>query len=488
MNNTELLIHGHSCCEIRSSNYSLVCDPWLLGSAYWRSWFNFPVNTNLEELINIWSQKKFVYFYITHIHWDHFHGPTIKKIIKHLPNNYKFLIPKTPEKRLNSDLLSIVNKNKVIELVHCKKYDLFDEISILSFQTGPFFSDSILSVSSKKFSLLNMNDAKLFKFSMNHLLSQIPKPQYVLRSHSSANSRCCLKDFNGKDLDSIDKKRIEYSKEFFEVCNATQAEYAIPFASNMACLHKETFKYNSILNFSDYVIDDFKQFEHKYEKMKCLLLLPTEKIVLEKNKHYVSDFLRNDLKKVDRQVYLSNYQKKMSNILENQYLLEEKSKVNAKFITKYFIKIINSTPIILKKYLSNNIFLRVNSEKRCDLFNIDFINKKVDLVNNTSFRKNNVVINVHPFVINDVCSKSHWNSLGVSKRLEVWINQGNNRYQIFKLLCNTVETQSFLPLRNIFNSRFIFIWIRRYREIFDLTRILIKTLLYKNNPYKNHKI
>ena len=160
------MIHGHSCCEVKGSNFSIICDPWLVGSAYWRSWFNFPTTPDVDELIKRWSKQQTLYFYITHLHWDHFHGPTIKKIINNCSNNYKFLIPKTPEKRLLSDLKSIVGKDKIIELKHSQKYNLVDDLSILSFQSGPFFADSAVSIFSKNFSLLNLNDAKIFKFSM----------------------------------------------------------------------------------------------------------------------------------------------------------------------------------------------------------------------------------------------------------------------------------------------------------------------------------
>ena len=51
------------------------------------------------------------------------------------------------------------------------------------------------------------------------------------------------------------KKRIDYSREFFDICNSTKTDYAIPFASNMACLHKETFQYNEILYNSKYTPD-----------------------------------------------------------------------------------------------------------------------------------------------------------------------------------------------------------------------------------------
>ena len=149
----------------------------------------------------------------------------------------------------------------------------------MSFQFGPFFADSILSINSPEFSILNINDAKIMDLSLKHLLSIIPKPKYVLRSHSRiANPRCCFRDLDGNKYPL--KKLIreeEYSKEFFEACYSTGAEIAIPFASNMACLHKETFQYNSILNFSDFVIEDFKSVSTKFKNMDCRIYCPQRK-------------------------------------------------------------------------------------------------------------------------------------------------------------------------------------------------------------------
>ncbi len=480
------MIHGHSCCEIKRSNCSIICDPWLVGSAYWRSWFNFPAPPVYDELIKRWSKQETLYFYITHLHWDHFHGPSIKKIINNCSNNYKFLIPKTPEKRLLLDLKSIVGKDKIIELKHSQKYNLVDDLSILSFQSGPFFADSAVSIFSKNFSLLNLNDAKLFKFSMAHLLSLIPKPNYVLRSHSSANDRCCLREIDGKiQKYKFDKSRIDYSKEFFDVCKSANADYAIPFASNMACLHKETFKYNSILNFSDYVAQDFEELSSNYKNMKCKLLLPTERIYLENCEHFVNKKLRGTLLKTDRISYLKEYQKSMNYVLTKQYDIEENVKVSFKLLKNYFSNIINSTPFFIKPYLANNIFIRVNSNKNIDTFNIDFLKNEIKAIDVIPFKKNNVIINVNAYVINDVCRQSHWNSLGVSKRLEVWLSPNNNRYIFFNYLCNIIESKGCLPLKNILSIRFISIWLKRYREILDIIYFLIEVKFFKRKAISN---
>ena len=62
MTNSELHIHGHSCLEIRTNNLSLVCDPWLSGSAYWRSWWNFPESKDFNSLLDIWCKQKISIF------------------------------------------------------------------------------------------------------------------------------------------------------------------------------------------------------------------------------------------------------------------------------------------------------------------------------------------------------------------------------------------------------------------------------------------
>ena len=100
-----LKIHGHSCLELKAQNTAILFDPWLNGSAYWRSWWNFPEPESLDEIIKSLSKCNQIYIYITHLHWDHFHGPTLRKIYKELPNS-KFLISRVPEKRLKNDLIA----------------------------------------------------------------------------------------------------------------------------------------------------------------------------------------------------------------------------------------------------------------------------------------------------------------------------------------------------------------------------------------------
>ena len=153
------------------------------------------------------------------------------------------------------------------------------------------------------------------------------------------------------------------------------------FASNMACLHKETFKYIKILNFSDYVIKDFKKVSLQYKNMQCRLLLPTEKINLENGNHDLNKQLRDNLFKTDRNSYLKKYQNSMDDILLKQYSIEDKTKVSFKLLDNYFSRIISSTPFFIKKYLGKNIFIRVFSKNNTKIFNIDFLQNNIGEIN-----------------------------------------------------------------------------------------------------------
>ena len=65
---------SHACLYIEHKDIRLLIDPWIFGSCYWRSWWNYPeVSRTLLETINP------THIYLTHLHWDHYHGPSLRK-------------------------------------------------------------------------------------------------------------------------------------------------------------------------------------------------------------------------------------------------------------------------------------------------------------------------------------------------------------------------------------------------------------------------
>src|SRR4030095_4703284 len=88
-------ILSHAGLAITGNGVCLVCDPWLIGSTYWRSWWNYPPVS--KELI---ASLKPDFIYLTHVHWDHFQGVSLRKFGKSIP----IVIPREPRGRMRRDL------------------------------------------------------------------------------------------------------------------------------------------------------------------------------------------------------------------------------------------------------------------------------------------------------------------------------------------------------------------------------------------------
>lgn len=462
-----LFIHGHSCCEIRSQNSALICDPWLLGSAYWRSWWNFPPQACIHSLIEEWLGLDSLFVYITHLHWDHFHGPTLKLIAQHCKNAH-FLLPLTPEIRLSKDLRGIVRNRSIIELVHGRPYQLTSDLGVLSFQSGPFFADSALYINVSGIGILNANDSKLSRFALGDLLRKIDLPKFALRSHSSANYRACKRNLDGSSYDAQpDKSKEAYSSEFFEFCSAVGASFAIPFASNMAYLHRDTFAYNSGINSADLVVSYCDENTLKLPLIP-LLVLPGESVNLKSSEVLQSEPSRLLMQK-NRSQALREYALSKANCLNKQYLMEAKASLSLRIVENYFLKIVNACPIFLRWYLKDHISIHAKSENFSLFCLIDFTRKSVCFSEYIPARRaNSVFFVLHPYVLNDVCLNRHFNSLGVSKRLEILAAPNNKRDAVFNYLCNTYEAEGVLRWSVIISRRFWGVWLKRWPELLDI--------------------
>jgi len=472
----KMLIHGHSCCEIRTLKSAFVCDPWLVGSAYWRSWWNFPeLKENLlDELIGEWKDKENVFVYISHLHWDHFHGPSIRKIAREVKHS-KFLIPYTPETRLKRDLASILPRHSQIrELDHAKKIKINTELQVVSFQSGPIAADSAIAIwVNEEPPILNLNDSKIFKNSLKHLLSLTGRPSCVLRSHSSANSRCCLRMPGPYRL--VDKSKRDYSAEFLDSCYATGSPIAIPFASNMAHLHKDTFRYNSILNFADEVVSFYEENSISYPGMKCVQLLPGEQINLSdfQIENYRAD-LREDLASKPKQELLDIYRESKAAVLNRQYDKERQAEVKVRLVDKYFEGIMRETPFLLRCVLRDHVCIWADSDSVSVFFKLDFISQRIRHSSSQPYlREKDAIIKVSAYVINDVCAQAHWNSLGVSKRLTVLQSKPNKTFMLFGIVCASVEAGGVVALKNILKPRTLRAWLARRRELIDIALLFL---------------
>src|SRR3982074_25037 len=94
--NLKFTILSHAGLCVDHNGVRIVADPWLIGSCYWRSWWHFP-----EPPADLIRDLKPDYIYLTHLHWDHFHGATLKKLFA---ATTPILVPKANTTRMLDDL------------------------------------------------------------------------------------------------------------------------------------------------------------------------------------------------------------------------------------------------------------------------------------------------------------------------------------------------------------------------------------------------
>jgi UDP-MurNAc hydroxylase len=245
----EFKVLSHACLLVRHQEASVVIDPWLVGSCYWRSWWNFPEpDFDESELRNVNA------VFISHIHWDHWHGPSLKKFF----HGKRIYIPDEPGMRSERDLRSIGFKD-VVRIRHGGSVDI-NGIRVWMYQFGRFLNDSAVVLQAGGTTLLNANDAKLAGRSLSGLLSRHGPIDFAFRSHSSANPRVCfsLVDDNSYAQDD----REHYFRAFNLFMNVVNPRYAVPFASNHCHLHDDVFSLNEYIsnpielrNYCEQIID-----------------------------------------------------------------------------------------------------------------------------------------------------------------------------------------------------------------------------------------
>lgn len=465
----EFKIHGHACLEVLASGKSVICDPWLTGSAYWRSWWNYPpLQPNVLEEINP------DYIYVTHIHWDHFHGPTLRK----LGTDKTIIIPKTPELRLLKDIKSIGFKN-IIELDHGESIQLGDNLRLTSYQFGPIFADSVIIIEAEDQVLFNSNDAKIMGLPLQQILKLHPKIDFVFRSHSSANSRVCyeLIDEDGGHTDDLGK----YSQEFAYFAQAVGAKYAIPFASNQCCLHPETINFNQYNNYAHKVKQYFSKYQIK--NPQCEVMAPGDTWTSEQG-----FCLQNNAEwYTDATTRIDQYQQEKVTTLDKVTARENKAKLKVGLANRYAEWMITETPWFLRRFFKDHPITIIGySDVENIGLHLDLYNKSYQIIKEWDMDNNPIQVHVNNAVINDVWAKRHWNSLGVSKRLKIKTRRKDTKYyEVFNMLNNSLESGS-LQSRYVFTPRYIRAYLKRWREILLYLDIISSKLRGRGFIYKNY--
>jgi UDP-MurNAc hydroxylase len=218
---------GHSCLYFETPAGTILVDPWLIGSCYWRSWWHFPPSA---EPRHEWFEPD--YIYLTHHHFDHFHYPSMRKIDR----GARVLIPQFGVEVMRKEVESLGFEH-VTELPHGEVTDLGQGVKVASYQYG--FDDTTFVVADGPNVVVDVNDCKIRDRSLRRVLEAFGRPTFVLKSYSFAQSYPL--GYTAEDPADLELvTRQTYVDDFVGRVAEFRPKYAVPFGSMVAFLHPET--------------------------------------------------------------------------------------------------------------------------------------------------------------------------------------------------------------------------------------------------------
>ena len=436
---------------------SIVIDPWLVGSCYWRSWFNFPEPD--RRLIRDLNPD---YIYLTHLHWDHFHGPSLRRFDPQTP----VLVPQIPSPRMVQDLADL-GFTDIREIPHGQGMQLAPDFHVHSFQFGPFTTDSAVVLQDSDTTLLNANDCKIFGASLRQITRRFPRIDFVLRSHSSANPLpYCVE---GYDMETDDFRSKEaYAREFAAFARAVGARYAIPFASNHCFVHQETRQFNDTAVLPNlvaaYMSPPPTLGAEPAAGPDCVVMAPGSSWCPE------AGFQLREFDYSRQADYVESLTQRYSGRLATQYRREAAAKGHFPRFEQWANDFLSAIGWPMRRLLPTIVFA-VTEAAGERYWLIDPVAQRVSEQSDAAAGQ--IVITVPALVINDCVRKRMFSVWTPSKRLRIRLSGAPLwKVGLFLQLLDLYDNQE-LPLWRFFKWRSLSIWRRRWREPISIAGALI---------------
>lgn len=448
----DFTVLSHAGLAVRGGGTELLCDPWLVGSCYWRSWWNYPPPT--AELVDSLEPDAIS---LSHIHWDHFHGVSLRRFPRHTP----VLVPRGHHDRMRRDL-EWLGFTDVRELRHGRRLQVGPDFAVTSYQFGPFL-DSALVVETEGVTLFNVTDAKLMGRPLQQVLTRHPNIDFVFRSHSSANGRLCFEITDDPEEEVDDESR--YVRAFVDFAVRTGARHAIPFASNHCFLHREVVGLNDTIKTPQMVLDE----------MSAQAITRPEAHLLVSGDSWSSDHgfavAPNDWF-TKRDDHLRRYAEDVADKLEATYAEEATATLDEDEVRRYFARLTASLPYPLRRFFRHRPIVYVlTAGDRRDLLSVDLATGRVDRLDEVDDERHPVQVHVSTHVFQQCIERDLFSHLPISKRVRYRTPSAHKRtVQVLNLVFNLYE-YDYLPLRKAVSGRALRNWLDRWREVLLYARV-----------------
>ena len=238
---------NHASVLIEIGEIRLLTDPWFFGTCFQEGWgLRYDNDKAIEKA------KTATHLWVSHFHSDHFHVPTLKKILEINPeiivlgnDSYNF--------QLNNAMKGIGFKN-VIPLLERKEINLNDQVKIKRYPTTGI--DNMLLIQSPYGNILNYNDCNLPPFAQKKISKKVQSIDVFLTNFNHAGK---LLVYPKRKNDEIKKRLKDSFKDNFSLFDV---KYVFPFASYHYYKAPESFDQNfsmldgkELLEIDDRVLD-----------------------------------------------------------------------------------------------------------------------------------------------------------------------------------------------------------------------------------------
>lgn len=459
---------SHAGLRINAGGAELLCDPWVTGSCYWRSWWNYPPVP--KDLV---ASLKPDFIYLTHLHWDHFQAPSLRLF----PRDTTIVVPYDRYDRMRRDLKAVGFEN-LIELRNGERVELAPGLALRSFHINPTVTDSAVVIEAEDTIILNANDAKLAGAPLRQVKAAYPGIDFAFRSHSSANGRVCINVTDDPEVIVDDNEH--YVRAFALFMQAMKPTWAVPFASNSCLLHDDVFEYNDLVQtpaLVDAYFTDFARQNGLATQLK--IMLPGDSWDSETG----FDIAQNDWF-TNKKAHLAAYRERVSATLDKQARLEAKVKSPRKAVTRFFEELIEATPGWLLGDLAQRAVLVVSRSKAEELgYLVDFAGRCVTVVEDPArFADHPIRAEFPALILTQAVRMNMFGHAFISKRPKYYAPRALlPALEKFLFLLDLREAE-LLPMRSALTMRTVRAGLARWREGVLYLQVLWKLRQGKKLP------
>jgi UDP-MurNAc hydroxylase len=446
-------IIGHAALFVETRGRTILVDPWLSGSAGWRSWWQYPPSADLRPE---WLAPDFLY--LTHHHPDHFHYPSMRRIHR----DTQVLIPRFGVRKMEAELRSL-GFTRIREIDHAEVVELAPDVRVASYQYG--FDDTLFAIADGEDVLIDANDCKIRGLPMRQVRRTFGRPTFLLKSHSFAQAYpVCYEAEDPADLQLID--RNTYLDDAIEAIRELEPEFMVPFGSMVAFLHPESFHVNRHLVGPSEVVEAVAALGDA-SRTRVVPMAPGDswdaRMGFERSDH---DWYS------ERERHLEELALRVRPRVEQEAALEARRTLSFEAFAAYFQDFIGSVPWIARRaLLPRPIVFRIGSSPE-PCFTLDFQRACVTRSPRPPEGCASTV-DVSEGLLADAITKQIVHFVHGSMRLRVRLGAGGAQEDLAFWGLLAIWEIGYLPLRRILGWRFLAVLWRRRREALELARALI---------------